>query len=268
MRTLVSVAVIAALLCGCEGDPPGTSTTEPRPACVPHRDGHARICGLAPPSRAVEGGIEYDVTTVAGERFSVVLPGGLGSGVVAVPHAPIGVKAELTTAAPREAADRFCHGFPECRVVAVARSGVVTRWDDASGAIRDLEVTTVDLGSWTLVLIEPDPARAERAARELTWAVDPYPRVLGAVRIHADWAGMALWVPDVDGDDLSIAILPGCRLSAKRPDLGGADAGPHLEFHEPGTARWCAVGGYAVDVSSAERPQLELLYETLRVRRR
>jgi hypothetical protein len=262
-------------------DLPPDAATQARPACVPRGGSHARICGLAPPRRRVDEGTAYKLTTVAGESLWVSLPDELAapSGVVAVPRVPIRVNAGLTTAPAPEAADRYCDGFPECEVTVVDRvavpSGVMTRWDDASGTIRDLDVTTVDIGQWTLVMLEPDATRAERVARALRWSVDDdrYPRVVSTDRgvpVDVDWAGVALWAPDPAAQDayLVIEIVPGCNLSTKQPDLGGSDPGPDLELYEPDTVkggRWCADDRYSVDVIFAARPQLELLHENLTV---
>ena len=125
---------------------------EREPACVPYGDGHERTCGLAPPRRRVQGGTAYKVTPIRGEGFWVVLPDELApsSAVVAVPGVPIRVQAHLTTASPRDAADRYCGDLPRCAPVDVNREavpgGVLTRWDDASGMVRDLGVTTVAFG--------------------------------------------------------------------------------------------------------------------------
>ena len=228
----------------------------------------------------MDGGSAYKLTTVAGESFWAVLPDELAppSAVVAVPGVPIGVNAGLTTAAARDAADRYCDNFPRCEVTAVDRvrlpSGVMTRWDDASGTIADLGVTTVDFGQWTLVMMEPDATRAARVARALRSSVDDdrYPRVVSTDRrvpVHDDWAGVALWVQLEARDEyLLLDIVPGCRLSTKRPDLGGSDAPAELELHEPEAGdggRWCANGRYSVDAGFVERPQLELLHEKLRI---
>jgi hypothetical protein len=287
MRTSVSVALLTSVLAlavmfsACDAERAAEPATQPRPACVPRGESHARICALAPPRRRVDEGTAYKLTTVAGESFWVVLPNELAppSGVVAVPRVPIRVNAGLTTAPAREAADRYCDDFHECEVTVVDRvavpSGAMTRWDDASGTIRDLDVTTVDFGHWTLVMIEPDATRAERVARALRWSVDDdqYPRVVStdrAVPVDVDWAGVDLRVPDLEAQDeyLLIEIVPGCGLSTKQPALEGSDARPDLELHEPDTVdggRWCADGRYSVDLSFVERPQLELLHEKLRI---
>jgi hypothetical protein len=260
--------------------------TQARAACVPRGESHARMCGLAPPLRYVEHGSAYKLTTITGESFWAVLPDELGhpTAVVAIPSAPNGVKAEigvnagLTTASAREAADRHCDGFGECEVTVVDRlalpSGVMTRWDDATGMIRDLEVTTVDLGQWTLVMLEPDATRAEQVARALRWSADRdrYPRVLSTNReavVNVDWVGLALWVR-IEGQDeyILIDVLPGCELSTKQPDLGAGDARPDLELHPPDSpdgGRWCADGHYSVDVHFVEQPQLKLLHERLKI---
>jgi hypothetical protein len=292
---LTSVAALAVTLAACGSEeatsrpaqtggnetspssdlPPGAeSTTKAEPACVPRGDGHARICALAPPHRIAEKGTAYKVTTISGESFWVVLPDELApsSGVVVVPGVPIRVNAGLTTASAREAADRYCDDFPKCEPIAVNREavpvGLLTRWDDASGTIKDFEVTTVDLGPWTLVMLEPDAALAERVARALSWSVDEdgYPRLASTdpdVPVDVDWADVVLWVPNLEeqGKYHLIEVIPGCDLSAKEPDLGGSDAGPDLELHEPDTVeggRWCVDGRYWVDVAFVERPRLEL----------
>jgi hypothetical protein len=272
-------ALVTALatLAGCGSDEPAQrpdvpAATDPRPACVPRGNGRPRICGLAPPQRPAPGGIAYKATTVTGRSFWVTVPDELAtlSGVVAVPTAPLRVNGSLTTAAPRDAADRFCDGFRDCEPTAVSRApGPVVRWDDASGSIRDLGVTTLDLGAWTLVLAEPDADRVEAIARAVTSRVgrDGYPRLRSVedeVPLDADWAGVLLWV----GEYL-IHVMPGCELSAKKPeDLGGSAAGPELALHEqdgPEAGTWCAGGRFWVDVTFAERPTLELLHEKLRI---
>jgi hypothetical protein len=229
----------------------------------------------------VEGGSAYKLTTVSGESFWVILGHELAppSGVVAVPGVPVRVNAGLTTASAREAADENCDDFSQCEANVVNRerlpAGVLTRWDDASGTIEDLEVTTLDLGSWTLVMLEPDAALAERVARAINSSVDAdgYPRLASTdpeVPLDADWAEVLLWVPnpDKEGEYYLIEVIPGCELSTKEPDLGGSNAGPGLELHEPGTGeggRWCVDGRYWVDVAFIERPRLELFHERLRV---
>jgi hypothetical protein len=309
---IASVAALAVILsaCGSEeagvppaqsvatdtspsGDPPPEAgpTTEGEPACVPPGDGHERICALAPPHRRVQGGSAYKVTTITGEGFWVVLPDELApsSGVVAVPGVPIRGKAHLTTASARDAADRYCDGFRKCEPSVVNReavpAGVLTRWDDASGMIRDLRVTTVDFGPWTLVIPELNADPAERVARGLRRSVheDGYLRLASTdpgVPIDADWADVVLWVPNLEteGKHHSIRVIPGCELSVKEPGLGGSDAGPDLQFldvvedpphtREPDTVeagRWCVDGRYWVEVTFAERPRLELFHAKLRI---
>src|SRR5919106_3237334 len=216
---------------------------EGEPACVPFGDGHERICALAPPHRKVQGGSAYKVTTISGESFWVVLPDELApsSGVVALPGVPIRVQAHLTTASARDAADRYCSDLPRCAPVVVdreaVRGGVLTRWDDASGMIRDLGVTTVDFGPWTLVIPQLDAGPAERIARGLTWSVgeDGYPRLASTdpeIPVDADWADVVLWVPNLeaDGKHHVIRVLPGCELPVKGPGLEGFHAGPELQL--------------------------------------
>jgi hypothetical protein len=251
VRVTLPIAVLASVagLIAC-GDEEPVATTAPRPACVPRDDRHQRICGLAPPSRRVEGGTAYKLTPVLGDSFWVVLPDDFPAGAVAVPAVPLAVNAGLTTAGARAAAEQSCAGFPRCEAIVVDRDGALTRWDDASGSIRDLEVTTVDLGGWTLVMLEPDAARAARIAGALRWHLDEdrYPRVTGAVETGS--AGVWLWVADV-----LIDVVPGC------------DSGPELQRHPPDTVaggRWCE-DGRSVDVSFASRPRLDRLHEALRI---
>ena len=260
-----------------------TDQTEPvntgAPTCVPHGSGHARVCGLAPPQRNVPGGAAHKATTITGESFWVTLSDEVASEarVMAVPGVPIRVNAGLTTAAPRAAADRYCDEFPECKPIVVSRRelrsrGVLSRWDDESRTIEDLEVTTLDIGRWTLVISEPDPALAERIARRLRWSIDEdgYPRAASTkrdVHLDGDWAGVTLWVPDADrqGEHYLIDVIPGCDLSAKKPDLGGSeDSGSQLERHRYG-GRWCVDGRYWVDVAFIEPSRLELLHEKLTI---
>ena len=266
-------------------------TTEGEPACVPPGDGHGRICALAPLRRPVREGTAYKVTTVSGDGFWVVLPDELApsSGVVAVPGVPLRGKAHLTTASARDAADRYCDGFRKCEPTVVNReavpTGVLTRWDDASGMIRDLAVTTVDFGPWTLVIPELDARPAERIARGLSRSVqeDGYLRLASAdpdVPLDADWADVVLWVPSLDtkAKHHLIRVIPGCELSRKEPDLGGSDAGPDLQLldvaedppdtPEPDTVeagRWCVDGRYWVEVTFAGRPRLERFHAKLRI---
>lgn len=228
---------------------------------------------------------------MSGESFWVVVPDELApsSGVVAVPGVPIRVKAELTTASARDAADRYCQGFRKCEPVAVTReavpAGVLTRWDDASGSIRDLAVTTVDFHPWTLVVPELDAAVAERVARALRSSVDEegYPRLVSTdpdLPVDADWADVTLWVPDLEaeGKHHTIHVIPGCELSTKQPGLGGSDAEPELQpvdlavdppdTPEPDTVdggRWCVDGHYWVLATVADQSQLERFYEQLRI---
>jgi hypothetical protein len=261
---------------------------EGEPACVPYGDGHERICALAPPHRRAQGGTAYKVKTITGEGFWVVLPDELApsSGVVAVPAVPIGTQAHLTTASARDAADRYCGDFRACEPVVVDQeavpAGVLARWDDASGMIRDLGVTTVDFGPWTLVIPQLDAGRAERLARGLTWSVgeDGYPRLSSTgpeVSVDTDWAEVVLWVPDLEtaGKHHRIRVLPGCELPARGGGLESFDVGPDLQLVVVGYdgreqtpvegGRWCVDGHYGVEVTSAERPRLELLHEKLRI---
>jgi hypothetical protein len=242
-RTLL---LTLALLAGCD-DETTTATTEARPACVAD---HPWICGLAPPQRPVAGGVAYDLATVTGERFSVVLAD--ERAVVAAPAAPLRVNAGLTTATPREAADRVCHDFRACTPVPVRRDGRITRWDDASGTIRDLGITTVDHGDWTLVLLEPSEERARRVAQAVSYSVDAdgFPRLEGEP-VREGWARVDVWVGDV-----LIDVLP-----------GSCDTTPELVPHPPDSppgGSWCA-DGYAVAVHFADRPRLERLHATLRI---
>jgi hypothetical protein len=74
------------------------------------------------------------------DRAHVVVVHGLPVRVNELASTPM---TALTTAEPRHAADRYCADFPACRPVAVEREvfsnrAVVTRWDDASGTLRDL----------------------------------------------------------------------------------------------------------------------------------
>ena len=225
----------------------------------------------------MESGSAYKVATIGGESFWVILPEQLApaSGVVAVPTVPARVKADLTTAPPRQAADRYCDGFPACEPTVVTRKRTLIRWDDASGSIADLGVTTLDLGAWTLVLPWPDAERAELVARAISASVDVdgYPRLATTdprAPLDRDWAGVLLWVPDRGkaGSHHLIHFIPGCELATKEPELGGSDAGPELVMHAPDSPEggfWCAGGRYWVDVTYAERSSLELLHERLRV---
>ena len=220
---------------------------EGEPACVPYGDGHERICALAPPHRRVQGGTAYKVSTISGEGFWVVLPDELApsSGVVAVPGVPVRVQAHLTTASARDAADRYCADFRRCAPVVVNReavpAGVLTRWDDASGMIRDLAVTTVDIGPWALVIPGLNAGPAERVARGLTLSVgeDGYPLLASTdpeTPVDADWADVVLWVPNLQaaGKHHTIRVLGGCELPVNDPGLEGFRAGPDLQLLDVG----------------------------------
>jgi hypothetical protein len=139
-------------------------TTQPNAACAPGGDrGEPPFCGIAPAGARTDTGSAVRVTTVTGEAFWLVLPHDR-TRLVAVQGVPVRLDelastpmTALTTAEPRRAADRYRADFPACRAVAVEREvfsnrAVVTRWDDASGTLRDLDVTTARLGRWTLVL--------------------------------------------------------------------------------------------------------------------
>ena len=143
MQAWFIVALAAFAACGSEEAAP--TTTESHPACVPR----PRICGLAPPQRATS----YKVTTVTGESLWVTLPAELahGSSVVAVPAAPLRLNASLTTAAPRDAADRFCDQFPACEPTAVSRERAplpLVRCADAGPDLELHEPETAVGGTW------------------------------------------------------------------------------------------------------------------------
>ena len=293
-RTLArSLAVIALTACGSADRPAETRPASPQafkppavltasePVCRPRADSRSRLCGLAPPRGPVEGGIAYRLTNVVGESFWVVLPDELvpDPGGVATPVAPVG--AGLTIMAVREAADHYCGEFPACEPEAVSREslpngGILTRWDDPSGSITDLEVSTVALDLWNLVIHHPDAALAERIARAVRVTVDEdlFPRVESTdpgVPLHADWAEVYFFVPSPEehGSYHLIEILPGCDLESKQPDLGGWNPGPELELHEPDEVaggRWCERGRYWVDVSfEIDRERLELFHAKLEI---
>lgn len=283
MRRQLLVAAVCSLLtasCGGSTSDVRQPIQVPKTACVQEQN-HSSICGLKPPARRVEGGEAYKVTTVLGESFWVILPDELISTaeVVAIPGVPAPVAAGLSTATARQVADWECGDFPSCKPEAVTREelpsgAVLTRWEDASGTILDLDLTTLELGTWTLELSHPDARLAERFARALKAEVDEdgYPRLASTdpeVRLHADWDRVVLWVPSPGTrEDHQIEVIPGCELTEKEPDLGGADAGPELELHEPDTVaggHWCVEGRYWVDVAFVDRPRLARFHQRLRI---
>jgi hypothetical protein len=231
----------------------------------------------------VDAGTAYKVTTVLGESFWVILPDELTptAEVVAVPGVPARVNAGLSTATARQVADWECgEDFPSCKPVALTREAlpsgaVLTRWEDKSETILDLELSTLELETWTLELSHPDARLAERLARALKSSVDEdgYPRLTSTdpeVPLHADWDSVRLWVagPEAQKERHQIEVIPGCDFTAKTPYLGGSDAGPGLAFHEQGPAssgRWCVDGRYWVDVAFIDRPQLERFHQKLRI---
>jgi hypothetical protein len=245
VRTRISIGLLALLLTACAGEQvaetPAASDTDSRPACVPDH----QICGIEPPQRRVDGGTAYKLTTVAGDSFWATVPGEPTS-AVAVPSVPLRVNAGVTTFTPREAAGLACSGFRACEPTPVDRAGALTRWDDASGTIADLELTTVDLGQWTLAILDPDAARAKRVARSLHWTTDDdgYPRVNAP-----DDAHVSLWL-----DKTLLDISPGCKQST-------------LQIHPADTVkggRWCT-NGSTIDASFVDRPELERLHDQVEI---
>jgi hypothetical protein len=237
-----------------------------------------------PPTGRVAGGIGFKLTNVVGESFWVVLPDELvadAGAVVAASVSPLGLAPTgLTIESVRTAADHYCGDFPACEPEAVSREslpngGTLTRWDDRSGTIKDLEVSTVALGLWNLVIHHPDAALARRIARAVRVSVDKdlFPRIESAhpgVPVHADWTEMFLWVPAPEaGEHHLIEVLPGCDLESKEPGLGGRNPGPELELHEADEVaggRWCERGRYWVDISFEITPgRLELFHAKLDV---
>lgn len=300
LRRWLALAVVLGVASGCGSDgereraarvdtaggvrwsPPGHAT-RPHVACAPSQEQSELFCGIAPPAARTDGGSALRVTTVTGEAFWILLPD-KRTRAVAVQGVPVRVDElastpipGLTTANPRRAADRYCADFPACEPIVIERElapngAVVLHWDDASGTLRDLAVTTARFGRWTLVLSgHQEPAR--RIARSLEWRAgrDGFLRVSvteADVVLDEDWADVLLRVAPVGQQpSYGLQITPGCDLASKEPDLGGDDVGPELEpfpLDGGGGGRWCA-DGYWVDAFTDDDRALERLHATLRI---
>lgn len=280
---LLLAAVCSLLAASCGGSTSdATQSAQPaKTACVQLQD--TGVCGLVPPSRRVDDGEAHKLTTVLGDSFWLILPDELAPAteVVAVPGIPARVPAGVSTATARQMADRQCgNDFPSCKPETVTREtlpsgAILTRWEDASGTLLDFDLTTLELGTWTLQISHPDARLAERFARALQSSVDEdgYPRLTSAdpeLPLHADWANVLVWVssPGSPEKHHHIEVIPGCEFSTKDPALGGSDAGPELEFHEQGPAssgRWCVDGRYWVDVAFIDKPRLTCFHRKLRI---
>jgi hypothetical protein len=235
-----------------------------------------------PPTRQVDAGTAYKVTTVLGESYWVILPDELTptAELIAIPGVPARVSAGLSTATAQQVADRRCgEDLPSCKPEAVTREelpsgAILTRWEDTSGTLLDLDLSTLELGTWTLAISHSDARLAERFAQALQSSVDEdgFPRLASIdpeAPLHADWDYVVLWVRTPSAPQAhQIEVIPGCDFSAKTPDLGGSDAGPGLEFHEQGPASsgsWCVDGRYWVHVAFIDRPRLERFHQQLRI---
>ena len=262
---------------------PPRHATRPHVACAPSQERSELFCGIAPPAARTDGGSAVRVTTVTGEAFWILLPDKRAR-VVALQGLPVRVDGlastpipELTTANPRRATDRYCADFPACEPIVIERElapngAVVLRWDDASGTLRDLAVTTARFGPWTLVL-RGHQEPANRIARSLEWRAgrDGFLRVSvteAGVVLDEDWADVGISVvPAEQQASYGLQITPGCHLASKEPDLGGDNVGPELERFPPdagGGGRWCAEG-YWVDAFTDDDRALERLHATLRI---
>jgi hypothetical protein len=263
LRRWLALAVVLGVASGCgsDGKPEreratrvdtagGVRWSPPRHvACAPSQERSELFCGIAPPAARTDGGSVVRVMTVTGEAFWILLPNKRAR-VVALQGVPVRIDGlastpipGLTTANPRRAADRYCADFPACEPIVIERElapndAVVLRWDDASGTLRDLAVTTARFGPWTLVLrghMEP----AKRIARSLEWQAgrNGFLRVSvteAGVVLDEDWADVLLRVaPAGQQTSYGLQITPGCHLTSKEPDLGGDDVGPELERFPP-----------------------------------
>ena len=284
-RQLLLAAVCSLLAASCGGSTSdATQPAQPaKTACTREQD-HFSACGLLPPTRRVDRGEAYKLTTVLGESFWLILPDELAPAieVVAVPGVPGRVSAGLSTATARQIADRQCgYDFPSCKPETVTReklpnNAILTRWEDASGTILDFDLTTLELGVWTLEISHPDARLAEHFARALQLSVDEdgYPRLATAdpeVPLDADWDYIVFFVPSPGklANYHQIEVIPGCEFSEKEPALdGGSDVGPELEFHEQGPASsgsWCIDGRYWVNVAFIDKPRLVRFHKKLSI---
>jgi hypothetical protein len=270
--------------------------TPARPGCISFnvsnqgelRDAR-KECGLLPAELRVEGGAAYRLTAPSGETFWAVFHDDVRVNTVmtmpdvlmrveGVPIRDNPVGQFFTTDEPREAVRLHCAGEPECdpQVVeseVLPNGAILARWEDRSGT-APLEVTSVDLGTWLAVLPDHDTSEVtERIARALQWREDEDGYLLVSssdpdVSIDHDWSSLRVGIGTNRGFFWG-RILPDCRLSEKRPDLGGNDYGPGLTFGAgtdafPPSAHWCA-DGYAVDVDGATLEETELIYRGLQV---
>jgi hypothetical protein len=252
----------------------------------PHRPAPKppELRGLAPPRRHVGGRIEYKLTTTSGKSFWISLPSSLPGQTdpIVVPEAPVIVKDDpqtprqwLTIVAPRQVAEAGCAQFtasigapcsPRLLVTKTLPSGArLIHWDLGT----DETTTTVQLGSWTLVLEGPKPDLAEAIADGLGWSIDGD----GFVRLHSTSSRVQLgaggaWLnlgaaAQVD-ELLQIVIHPGCTLGPQAAGTGRSE----LERPDDHQGSWCLGRAYQVHVATpktASRELVYLLYEGLRV---
>jgi hypothetical protein len=266
---------------------PSPGTTSARESCL-HVGGQGpseiddapSLCGVVPVARRVEGGTAYRVTTTTGESFWIVMSDALrdGSDPIVVPGVLVAVEgrdahegplADLTTAEPAEAARQACRPqICEERTTILVQSGpTINTW-----AGEGTEVSTVDLGRWTLVLCCEALSVQEQIARAFIWDDrDDLFLTLGStdpeVAVSADWASVLPLVQTSSGSH-TMRILPGCSLGGRDPDLGGRSVyGPDLDFSPgkddkpEGQARWCDDGEYLIDLDEVTLEEAERFHQ-------
>ena len=276
---LVQAIPLRSLVSGVPRLPPNTIQIESVPSAVPEVSApplepiwSSSLPALRIEGQRAEGGFAFKVASITGEAFVVVLPDATTAELR--PDAPIVVDGAaltprqlLTTADPPAAVEPY---FPLSEPAVVTsrlteRGAVVAVWG-ADGYANTL--TTVDLGTWTLVLDGPD-LLSSKIADALSWEEDSSAmlRITSLdpdVILLEDWAGIQLEMVD---QSALVIVLPGCDLTAKQPNLGGSVIGAELEVH-PSGGRWCANGRYFVEVITDDEAQLRSLYEGLRVLQR
>jgi len=250
-----------------------------RPAEI---DDARSFCGVHPSSRRVDGATAYLTSTTTGEELWLVFPDEIRLAAETAPLVVPGIiievegrdvfegpLADLTTAEPAEAARQACRPqiCEERASISVQSGPTINTW-----AGEGTEVSTVDLGRWTLVLCCEALSVQERIARALIWDDrDDLFLTLGStdpeVAVSADWASVLPLVHTNLGSH-TMRILPGCSLGGREPDLGGRQVyGPELDFSPgkddspKGQARWCDDGEYLIDLDEVTPEEAERFHQ-------
>ena len=292
--TCGSLALLPSLAVGCGRTASDQAAAAPTVAraefvCAPRgagaSDGGCRF--LRPPGATIDGRPAYKLTNIAGDSLWLILPGRTHEGDIYVfPGAPIRLsdgnspRVGLSAAGAEALAIRHCSGMQDCDPEPTDRTslpndGRLTRWADGAGKIRDLGLTTVEFGEWTLSISGGTPAQAELIARALSWRVDRDRFILLRTTLARDvvdreLAQMFVLLQDPERHAYYnlLEVLSGCQLSTKTPDLGGTDADEALDIHEPDTVsggRWCSGERYWIDAAWVTPDRLRDLFESIEV---